>query len=441
MPSPHVPVAAARPAPNPAARELAPGPELAPGQSPRIRAALDRYARWLDGFGETSYDFQTVYASPIGRRAKALYYHNKRLGTLAVAPMVACEALLPAARRLFWKKQRFPIADAHFAMGFAFLAAAGPNNAGPDPVALARAEHFLQVLAETRCPDQAEYCWGYPFHWETINGVIPSGTPLITTTPYGYEAFSQVHALTGNPRWRAVMESVARHGDTAYRDLETGPGAASSGYTPDPNDACLVVNASAYRASLLAQAGVELGQERYLAKAERYLNFIVQSQNPDGSWFYAMDGRRNFVDHFHTCFVLKALAKVQALAARGPALSPSVSSALNQAIARGVAYYAANLFDAEGLPRPFARAPRFTFYRRELYDYAECINLAVLLHGRFPELDRRLPGVVQDILGRWQRPNGAFRSRQLLFGWDNVPMHRWAAAQLFRSLAFLLARG
>ena len=433
MSIPPAPAAAARQAPKPVAPQLA----------PQVHAALDRYVRWLDGFGETSYDFQTVYASPLGQRAKALYYRHKRLGTLAVAPMVACEALLPAARCLFWKKQRYPIGDAHFAMGFAFLAAAGAKASGSpaDPAPLARAEHFLQVLEATRCPDQAEYCWGYPFHWETINGVIPAGTPLITTTPYGYEAFAQVYALTGNPRWRAVMESVARHGDAAYRDLETGPGAASSGYTPEPNDACLVVNASAYRASLLTQAGMEFGQERYLAKAARYLNFILQSQNPDGSWFYAMDGRRNFVDHFHTCFVLKALAKIEALTADAPALPPPLHAALTQAIARGVAYYTANLFDAQGLPRPFARAPRFTFYRRELYDYAECINLAILLHGRFPQLDRLLPGIVQDILHRWQRPNGAFRSRQLLFGWDNVPMHRWAAAQLFRSLAFLVARG
>jgi hypothetical protein len=28
----------------------------------------------------------------------------------------------------------------------------------------------------------------------------------------------------------------------------------------------------------------------------------------------------------------------------------------------------------------------------------------------------------------------------LLLGWDNVPMHRWAQAQLFRSLCFLLFR-
>ncbi|MGH9526721.1 MAG: hypothetical protein ACRD2F_08610, partial [Terriglobales bacterium] len=221
----------------------------AAGLAPRLKTALERFCRWLEGYGETSWDFQTVYASPLGRRAKGLYYRHKRLGTLAVAPMVACEALLPQARRLFWHKQRFPIADAHFAMGFAFLA-----EATGEPRYRERAEHFLQALEAARCPGQAEYCWGYDFDWETIYGVIPAGTPLITTTPYGYEAFSQVYALAGDPRWREVMASVGRHADTAYRDLETGPGAASSGYTPSPEDTCLVVNASAYRASLLTQA-------------------------------------------------------------------------------------------------------------------------------------------------------------------------------------------
>ena len=84
------------------------------------------------------------------------------------------------------------------------------------------------------------------------------------------------------------------------------------------------------------------------------------------------------------------------------------------------------------------RAPRFVVYRRELYDYAECINLATLLRGRFPTLDHYLVTAVNDIVDRWQTPEGSYRSRQLRFGWDNTPMHRWAASQLFRSLCFLL---
>jgi hypothetical protein len=89
------------------------------------------------------------------------------------------------------------------------------------------------------------------------------------------------------------------------------------------------------------------------------------------------------------------------------------------------------------LPKPFSRAPRLIVYRRELYDYAECINLATLLRGRFPKLDDHLSSVVDDILNVWQNGNGSFRSRRLLLGWDSVPMHRWAQSQLFRGLCLL----
>jgi hypothetical protein len=44
------------------------------------------------------------------------------------------------------------------------------------------------------------------------------------------------------------------------------------------------------------------------------------------------------------------------------------------------------------------------------------------------------------MLADWQRPDGAFRARKLLIGWDDVPMHRWAQSQMFRSLSFLLSK-
>ena len=59
---------------------------------------------------------------------------------------------------------------------------------------------------------------------------------------------------------------------------------------------------------------------------------------PDGSWYYSMDGKRDFVDHFHTCFVMKALAKIEELT--GSCWMP------NGDFERGVSYYLKNLFDA-----------------------------------------------------------------------------------------------
>jgi len=390
----------------------------------RTAVAIGRFCDWFEGFGETSYDHQSFFASKMGRWAKALYYRRPLLGTLAVSPMVFCEAFVPSARKFFWKPQRFPIADAHYAMGFAYLA----GIFGADKY-YRRAVHFLEVLDETRCRGYKDYCWGYPFDWETRTGTLKEGTPMITTLPYVYEAFSQVHALDESERWLSVMRSIAEHACTSYRDLETAPNASSCAYTPAPDDPCGVVNASAYRAFLLTKASIELAEPRYLEVAKRNLNFVLASQDEEGSWRYSIDGARDFVDHFHTCFVLKALAKIELLTG---------CSRCRSAIERGIGYYLKNLVDADGLPKPFSKAPRLTVYRHELYDCAESVNLAVLLSGRFPELDRVLSTVVTELLSHWQNADGSFRSRRLLAGWDNVPMHRWAQSQMFRSLCFLL---
>jgi hypothetical protein len=390
----------------------------------RTAAAVDRFCEWLDRYGESSYDYQSVFAGKLGGSAKALYYRTPLLGTLAVAPMVFCDACAPWARRLFWKPQRFPIADAHYAMGFAFLAAVRKEEKY-----YRKAVHFLEVLKETRCRDYEDYCWGYPFNWETKTGTIRKGTPLITTVPYVYEAYSQVYALDKDPKWLAIMQSIAEHAFTDYRSVEIAPDAASCAYTPASDDPCGVVNASAYRAFLLTRAGIELSEPWYLKIAKRNLNFVLAAQNADGSWYYSIDGKRDFIDHFHTCFVLKALAKIAII---------TDCDEFWGAVERGVRYYMANLFDLQDLPVPFSKPPRLTVYRRELYDYAECINLAILLAGRFPELDGILSRIVTDLLERWQKPDGSFRTRQLLVGWDSVPMHRWAQSQVFRSLCFLL---
>jgi hypothetical protein len=364
--------------------------------------------------------------------------------------MIFFEAFLPSARRLFHHPVRFPIADAHYAMGFAFL-----YEATGDLAHLESAVHFLTQLTTSSCRGFKEYCWGYPFDWVTRNGVLKAQTPLITTTPYVYEAFLQVYEILEKKRAEGepltlslspsskgrgnslaephseceqILESIARHAASDIKDFRTSETASSCSYTP--YDSGGVINAAAYRAFLLTSASKVLSKDEYWRIAERNLNFVLENQNPDGSWPYAVDGVRDFVDHFHTCFVMKALAKIQPLTGH---------KACEEALAKGIDYYLGNLFAEDGLPKPFSKAPRLTVYKRELYDCAECINLCLLQRDRFPQLETTLEIVVAGILKDWTTPGGSFRSRRLHLGWDNVPMHRWGQAQMFRSLSFFLS--
>jgi hypothetical protein len=390
-------------------------------QTRSVNDVLSGFTKWLEGYGETSWDHQSYFAGPIGGRAKALYYRHKALGTIAVAPMIFSEAFVPSGRRLFHRPTRFPIADAHYAMGFAFLYQATSNHAH-----LAKAIHFLNVLKQSRSPRSRDYAWGYPFDWVTSSGTIPRDTPFITSTPYAYEAFLHVHSIAPRSEWRNILESTVRHVCMDIRDFRCSEAASSCGYSPDDGFGG-VVNAAAYRAFTLTSAARVFDREEYWRIAERNLAFVLESQNEDGSWPYAMDGTREFVDHFHTCFVMKALAKIHTLTGHRGCF---------EALQRGVAFYLANLFDVDGLPRPFARAPRLTVYKRELYDCAECINLCLLLKDRFPACQTKVETVVAGIARDWIKADGSFRSRQLMLGWDNLPMHRWGQSQMFRSLAF-----
>ncbi|OFY66709.1 MAG: hypothetical protein A3H98_10515 [Bacteroidetes bacterium RIFCSPLOWO2_02_FULL_36_8] len=387
-----------------------------------ISSSVNQFINWLENYGETSYDHQSFFAGPVGGRAKALYYKKPLLGTMAVAPMIFFEAFVPSGRKMFGRPERFPIADAHYAMGFSFLSQLTHKKEYYD-----KASHFLNILEKIRCPGYQNYCWGYPFNWETRNGTIFTGTPLITVTPYVYEAFLSVYQLDKNDKWLKIMRSIAEHTIHDIKDFAISSDASTCSYTPFDKGG--VINASAYRAFLLTSASVHLAEEKYWNIGERNLNFVLNSQQPNGSWYYAIDGVRDFVDHFHTCFVLKALTKIEQLTGHG---------GCQEAIEKGVRYYISNLFDEDGLPKPFSKAPRLTVYKNELYDYAECVNVCVLLEDRFPELEGILITVLQDILARWHKKDGSFRSRKLHFGWDNVPMHRWAQSQLFRSLCFLL---
>jgi hypothetical protein len=393
----------------------------------RAEAALEaarRHAEWVQAYGPCSWDPYDFWASAVARRAKAAYYRDSLLGKPLVAPFVFLDAAAPRTRALVRRRRRFATSDAHYAMGSCLLAAVD------GPPALRRATAFLEALIEERCPGEEDYCWGYPFDWETCFGTWPSGTPLITCTPYGYEAFSAAFDATGAPVCLEIMESVGRFAFTRITGVEVAPGVKASTYSP--LDERRVVNASAYRALLLITAGLRFGHPEWVQEGRETLAFVVDSQQDDGSWLYALDGKDAFIDNFHTCFVLKSLVKIDRLLA---------DVDLGRAIARGYAYYKANLLDASGLPRPFAREQRLTLQRRDLYDFAEGINLAVLLDGVDADARGIADVLVDELLSRWVLPDGHFVTRETVFGRNTIPYHRWAQAQAFRALVVYALSG
>ena len=90
--------------------------------------------------------------------------------------------------------------------------------------------------------------------------------PLITSTPYGYEAFEAGYVAVGDEAYLRIMEGAARFAADRIPVTEVAPGVEASAYTPF--DRRQVVNASAYRGFLLTAAGTRFDREDWLAAAD-----------------------------------------------------------------------------------------------------------------------------------------------------------------------------
>jgi hypothetical protein len=407
-------------------------------------SAVQKFTAWLEKTGYRSYDPYDFWGTSYGRFARRLYYKKNPAGVLLTAPFILLEILYPGYRRLFVEKNRYPTADAQLGLAFLNLYESKSEQEGPKSSAaqasqahdrpaeywLARAKEIAAGLLKQSVPGYKGNCWGYPFDWQHVNGLMPKGTPHITATPYCYELFTTLYDLTGEGHYFEVAKSIATFVFEDLKDTPTGEDSAASSYTP--YDRTKVVNASAYRAFVLMDAAERFQKEDYRTKALKNVRFILQSQNGDGSWLYAIDNPAEaFIDNFHTCFVLKNLYKLN---------RRLQSSEVRQAVQRGYEWYRKALFDEEENPRSYAIAPRVEIVRLELYNVAEAISLGLMLKDEFPNA-AILAGIqTARLIRKYQVPRGHWVTRIYIGGIRHtLPYLRWSQSQLFLALTNFLA--
>jgi hypothetical protein len=403
-------------------------------------AAVDKFTTWLSASKGLSYDPYDVSGTRYGCWARRLYYDNHPLGVLVTAPLILMEMICPQARGLVVKKDRYPTADAQLGLAFLNLYETchyvtnkkqfmHDDNGQWSLACLNAAKDLAEGLLEQSVPGYRGLCWGYPFDWQNVNGLMSKGTPHITATPYCYEVFARLFDLTHESCYFEAARSIAAFVFNDLNDTPTGDDAAASSYTP--HDHGKVVNASAYRAFVLFDAARRFGADDYWAKARKNLRFILHSQRSDGSWLYAIDNPpESFIDNFHTCFVLKNLFKLN---------RHLQSEEVSQAIQRGYEFYRNVLFDADENPRSYAVAPRVQIVRLEMYNVAEAITLGTLLRDDIPEAFPLAKRLATRLIRRYQLPAGHWVTRVYLGGIKHtVPFIRWPQSQLFLALTNLL---
>ncbi len=312
------------------------------------------------------YDPYDLWATNAGVKIRQKYYSGDIVGKLGAIGLGVFDWLLPnVSRKVINSQPRiYPIV-----LGLETLRLECRGEL--DEVTANKLITLIASLA-TDPTGRSGWSWGLGFPWMSKNGLYPPVIPFVTHTPYVMEALI---ALSMNAK---VAKTSMEMFNGTWPFLESlkvmyqnDDGLALS-YAP-VEEPRIVINANSYAAfayALHAVHGSAEVRDKARNKAIQLTRWVVRQQQQDGSWFYYEDQNAgNFIDCFHSCFVVKNLLKVVHLL-------PEVSKIADASIADGWGFIHTTLFDKKaGLCRRFVKHDIRDPFRWDLYDQAEYLGL------------------------------------------------------------------
>ena len=265
--------------------------------------------------------------------------------------------------------------------------------------------------------------WGYNFDWQSRNFFAPKGTPTIIPTAFAARAFVEAAREFHDGEYLSIARSAC---DFIVNDLPSKqPSSDQLCFSYTPQSDTQIFNASLMGAEVLASVGGLTGEGDLLALAEMAARYAIRQQRSDGSWTYGTDRKQDWVDNFHTAFVLFSLKTIIDAC--------SLGAEFKQSLQRGYEYWTKNFFLADGWPK---------YYDGEIYPAdAHAAASAIVTFLELAELDPNSVSLAEDV-ARWtinnlQDPQGFFYYQKRRFYTVKKPYMRWSQAWMLYALARL----
>lgn len=311
----------------------------------------------------TTYDPYDVWSTPLFGRLKKDYNN----GRLVTRPLLAACYLMDFA---------FPLTTRKI-LGC-------PRSLSPHVLALhslmkaqlmntAQRQQVLDCFESMNALENG-FGWGLPFRWYSKHAVYGEGVPYITHTPYVMEALlSLAEDDLVSERAQDMFKGTWAFMESLRVMVHDGERLALSYSSQE--EGRIVNNAQSYSAfayALHAVHGDPANCEYSVSRCRELVKWLISEQGQDGSWLYYADEKPgNFIDCFHSCFIIKNLRKVISLV-------PELEEISGGSIDRGVSFIDNNFLDRNKmLCRRFVKKGRKDLYRWDLYDQAEYLGLLV----------------------------------------------------------------
>jgi hypothetical protein len=295
--------------------------------------------------------------------------------------------------------------------------------------AAAEVRDFLAWLMAMRVEGYSGAAWGYNFDWQSRNFFAPRDSPTIVPTAFAARAL--IESARGlrevgqdeqdfqdlRDEYVKAARSVC---DFVLKDLPRSVETEREVcFSYAPHSDTKIFNASLLAAEVLASVG-------QLEIAERATRYVVNNQQPDGSWSYGTDAKQSWKDNFHTAYVLFSLKRILDVLPAREEFQP--------ALERGYQFWKTNFFLAEGWPKYYDDDP----YPVDTHAAASAIVTFLECRDLDPDASRLAQNVASWTIRNLRDHRGFFYYQKRRFYTVRKPYMRWTQAWMLYALSRLL---
>lgn len=290
-------------------------------------------------------------------------------------------------------------------------------------VAREQARTCLSWLVAQRASRYDELCWGDPYEYATRSGRRPLGEPILIWTALIGLAFLDAFDAFGDRQHLRAAESIGRW-MLALPAERTDSGLCLS-YVAFRQSS--IHNANVMGAAFLARLAAKTGNRDAQAVAQSAMTYTCTRQERDGAWFYAEAPKYHWIDNFHTGYNLSALKIYR---------DASGDRSFDDALARGLQYFKAKFFEADGTPKYFHDRTQPI----DIQCASQAIETLIALSDDDPDALALALKVAEWTIANLQAGDGHFCYRDL--GWTKVrtPMLHWGQGTMAKALAMTLEK-
>ena len=397
--------------------------------SDEITRSITSLDRWITANGWAGYDPYDIKGHPVALKLIRKQTGHRPLQLIRGGLLSGIDACPRASRNLLGvRKQTNAKAMGLFAAAYLSL-----FQQLKDESYLRKANQCLTWLAENKSQGYAGACWGYPFDWQSLV-LIPKGTPSAVVSSICGHAFWGFCKFTGDKRYLDVCQSICEFFIKGLNIDYVDENRLCFSYTP--LDRFHVHNANLFAAEFLIRVGSHLDNREFCHYGSRALNYTLDAQNADGSFYYwALSDLQTYgiaeataksIDHYHTGFILRSLYDIY--------MNTDDDRVLN-ALTKGYEFYRHNLFQDRGVPK----LTPDSIYPVNIHSCAEAILCMSALSGLFPDALEYALNAFMWTTENMQDKDGHFYYVKTTNRVNKMPYIRWGQAWMIRGLSELLA--